>query len=556
MVTAHKAKLVTPYYADPGDGTMLHRYLDDAFVQRFNQEASAGKLTGTSAQAWRERDRFGAHAGEHVTLRLPIHRTFYMVSCEVSCDQIGTPAFDPLKVVSAGMVVRRGSPEACQSWQVREGVALGWQEEGAAEHEPDINRRLSNRGLIKPKNPAPLYSGEQTHPLYPLLIERQDEKGRSRKHTLLSGYLPLGGTVDATLLPTVNQREIGSAQEKVSSAGQLAEQAWPFGSWDGVSSELGNSCTGSLEQVAGEVCGNFDWNQATGLQIDHGIPTPAFALLLRTLIERYHISDRSISENEALRNQLQQLNFYHGLSVDESDGDLSLIGRHTHGNFLEYIEGATESLLNWYAEKDFVESGGDSDDITVSDHLPDLHYDLYITEQQARSIRELMVLRAEQAEQIVEEALPLPRYGQAEDDTYFLRPFVRYLDECGKEQITWGPVSKPFRVVSMMDPEAVRPSVIQLPELGDIKRGFAKGVTFLTPKSLADIMEQMTPTAELGVKNNKKKNRLSACLGFSLSFSIPIITICAMILLMIIINILNIFLKWLPWAFMKLPRRC
>ncbi len=552
MVAAHKVKLVTPYYADPGDGTMLHRYLDDAFVQRFNQQASNGMLSGTRAQTWRERDRFGSNAGEDVTLRLPIHRTFYMVSCEVCCDRIGSPAFDPVKVVSAGMVVRRGTPENYQSWQVREGAALGWQSGEQGEHEPDIHRRLLSRGLIKSKNPQPLYSGEQTHPLYPQLIETQDEKGRSRKHTLLSGYLPLGGTVDVSSASPANPNET-PAEESLSSAGQMAEQAWPFGSWDGVSSELGDVCTGSLEQVADDVCGNFSWNQATGLQIDQGIPTPAFTLLLRTLIERYHIYDRGISENEALRSQLQQLNFYHSITVDGSlSGDVSLVGRHTHGNLLDYIEDTVESLLDWYAGNDFAESGG----TTVSEQLPDLLYDLYITEQQARSIRELMVLRAEQAEQIMEEALPLPRYGQADDDRYFIRPFVRYLDECGREQIVWGPVSKPFRVVSMMDPEAVRPSVIQLPELNDIKRGFAKGVTFLTPKSLADIMEQMTPTAEIGVKQNNKKNRLAACLGFSLSFSIPIITICAMILLMIIINILNIFLKWLPWAFMKLPRKC
>ena len=98
MVAQHTPKLSTPYYADPGDGTMLHRYLDEQFVNRFNQEAANGQLTGTSAQAWRSSDRFGSHAGNTVTLRLPVHRTFYMISCEVSCDMIGNPAFDPTNV--------------------------------------------------------------------------------------------------------------------------------------------------------------------------------------------------------------------------------------------------------------------------------------------------------------------------------------------------------------------------------------------------------------------------------------------------------------------------
>jgi hypothetical protein len=40
------------------------------------------------------------------------------------------------------------------------------------------------------------------------------------------------------------------------------------------------------------------------------------------------------------------------------------------------------------------------------------------------------------------------------------------------------------------------------------------------------------------------------------SFSIPVITLCAMILLMIMINLLNLVFRWLPWAFLALPRLC
>jgi len=79
-------------------------------------------------------------------------------------------------------------------------------------------------------------------------------------------------------------------------------------------------------------------------------------------------------------------------------------------------------------------------------------------------------------------------------------------------------------------------------------------VTFLTPKSIADMMEQVSPDLEF--KKKTKKNRFQACLGFSISFSIPIITICALILLMIILQLLNIFFFWLPYAILKLPRKC
>ncbi len=52
MVTHHTPALSTPYYADSGDGTMLHRYLDEQFVNRFNQEAANGPLMSSRRLGW------------------------------------------------------------------------------------------------------------------------------------------------------------------------------------------------------------------------------------------------------------------------------------------------------------------------------------------------------------------------------------------------------------------------------------------------------------------------------------------------------------------------
>ncbi|HNO89219.1 MAG TPA: hypothetical protein PKI69_13185, partial [Rhodocyclaceae bacterium] len=49
-------------------------------------------------------------------------------------------------------------------------------------------------------------------------------------------------------------------------------------------------------------------------------------------------------------------------------------------------------------------------------------------------------------------------------------------------------------------------------------------------------------------------NACGLCWVFSLS--IPIVTICAMIILMILINLLNLIFGWLPWALLALPRLC
>ena len=41
--------------------------------------------------------------------------------------------------------------------------------------------------------------------------------------------------------------------------------------------------------------------------------------------------------------------------------------------------------------------------------------------------------------------------------------------------------------------------------------------------------------------------------GMFCSLSIPIVMLCALILLTIIVNLLNIFFKWIPWFFMCFP---
>ena len=79
----HTPRLSSPWYAGQHDGVMLHRYLDDQFIERFTRESQTHQLKGSEAQAWREDDKFNQ---DTVALRLPVHRTFYVACCEVSCE--------------------------------------------------------------------------------------------------------------------------------------------------------------------------------------------------------------------------------------------------------------------------------------------------------------------------------------------------------------------------------------------------------------------------------------------------------------------------------------
>ncbi len=99
----HVPRLLPPWFAAEGDGSTLHHYADDEFVPRFLGDAAADRLATTSAQAWFRNDRFGRFR-DAPTLRLPMHRSYYLAACELVCDMPGRPAWDPRKVVGGGLV--------------------------------------------------------------------------------------------------------------------------------------------------------------------------------------------------------------------------------------------------------------------------------------------------------------------------------------------------------------------------------------------------------------------------------------------------------------------
>jgi hypothetical protein len=620
----HKPIIKSPFYADESDGTMLHRFLDDDFVARFLQRAQDADLQGTRYQSWREEDRFGVAAQDHVNLRLAVHRTFYMVSAQVHCQAFAEPAFDPARILEAGMVVRKGSAENFHTWQIQQQAAQGWMKAKIIDQEPDQYKHLVRSGLIKAKPLAPLYSGEKTHPMYAQLIKTESEEGATqRSQCLIYGYLPLSGSVEVNQsnpalqlaanpmsimakAPENNfQKNFQNSAVKVerqslqsrwfSNKGKqsrpsqrltentfdkqneetatqgaahknnprnsplLGLHEWPFGSWDGHSQGPCCDCEGSFNDLSEHPCQQYQWQDQTGLVCDNHKANTALIGLLRTLIESFHIhqiDNKSNSmANQAIRNLLGNIYFYHSAYVDDS-GEVILARRSE--TLLSYIQDHKDQLIQWFALLDqhannpAINRAQSELGNLIVNLIPSSASALYIDERQAAQLRRLLVLRNQVARKESVDALPIAKFSQGRNDLYFVKPFIRYLDHCGKEQICWGPESKPFRVAAPMDPEAVRPTAIQLPELSDIKRGIAKGVSFMTPKSLADAIERVSDDLEF--KESDKRNRFSQCLGYTLSFSIPVITICAMILLMIIMKLLNIFMRWIPWAMQKILR--
>ena len=112
------------------------------------------------------------------------------------------------------------------------------------------------------------------------------------------------------------------------------------------------------------------------------------------------------------------------------------------------------------------------------------------------------------------------------------------------------PPTATFRFASFFDPDAPgRPIQISLPidtSQGGL-RSFPRNVSVLVSKQLRAQMAQVKALDDIGGKQ-------SLDLGMLCSLSIPIITIAALILLMLIVSILNIVFFWLPLFKICLPK--
>jgi hypothetical protein len=114
--------------------------------------------------------------------------------------------------------------------------------------------------------------------------------------------------------------------------------------------------------------------------------------------------------------------------------------------------------------------------------------------------------------------------------------------------------TRPFSLASFFDPDApARPIRIAMPvdTSPEGLRKFPKGVSFQLSNQLRAQMARVTDLKKLMDGEAGEPTELD--LGMLCSFSIPIITIVALILLMIFVQLLNIIFWWLPFFKICLP---
>ncbi len=134
------------------------------------------------------------------------------------------------------------------------------------------------------------------------------------------------------------------------------------------------------------------------------------------------------------------------------------------------------------------------------------------------------------------------------DDWYVVRCIYEQ-PQCGmKAPAVISDPSRPFQLASFFDPDApARPIQVALPvdTTPAALRKYDKGVGFMISDQLAKQMSRVKGLKQLMDGDLADPDGFG--LGMICSFSIPIITICAFIVLMIFLILLNIIFWWLPF---------
>ncbi|TQV71503.1 hypothetical protein FLL45_20335 [Aliikangiella marina] len=537
----HAVTIRTPHYGDQA-GAQIHRYLVPEFVQQFENDLNKNRLDSADLSVWQEKDRFSKH-DDNVVLRLPMHKTFYLVSCEVACQRLGLPALDEEKITSAGFVIRRLSNGREFSWMIDEDEAIGWEETATGFRDPDVHRRMCRDGTLHPREDVATYTGEKTHPMHPK--KAFDKSGKRR--TVLYGYIPLGGSFVPRRESGVSSFESDSMNEFKAAAAQ--HLSWPYGLKDS---------------------GSKQWKSRFTQPVEQGQASKEFFELLRLLINRYHLGESDIDENEALTELAKSIYFYSHDDLmkssfnDYTKGNYENTKKYSLFGWMEsHFQSDDNGIVAWMSRQEkLIEAFGELstdfefEKLPAKDNKGLLNFSLYITASEAREFRTLLEQRVIANAEALAQEVPIPKFGQTKEDVYQIVPFVRALDDHDKERIYWADSTTKtqfFRVAAPFDAKATRPSMIQMPSLSDLKNGMAKGASMITPPDTFNLLNA------LNLKKGASEDVLPADepsgigIQWICSFSLPVITLVAMIILMIMISLLNIIFFWLPWVKICLP---
>lgn len=455
------------------------------------------------------------------TLKLyqPIQRQFHLALIEVHCDTPGRPRLDPARIAAAGLVLRRldaqGRPHG---WMRRDGRVLGWlpvARLGDADSDPLASARpLPGRTGVADldRSLAAWWRQQPDQRLDELVIPLHvapPEVCRDADRTLCYGLI---GTVSS---------------ERAEQAADTAPG--PDIDFGPRSAAFRHHLVQALRGEAmplphpGETL-RADWLDSTNASTD--LTLMRFVRLLRQLSGEFDAFGAA-PEALALRRVLAGIT----LAVPaQGDTPASTTDAAT------FLAAAERRLVQRL----------DTDNVNGAPRMPAAWPAL--PADQAGAL--LDALHAALQARTRAQALPAGRFDDP-DAHYVLRPFVRLKPEGAcPGRLVWGRQGEPFVIAPWFESGGAAPTRIQLPDPGDRSQlaAMRPNVSFVVPAALQKLLSAEGSDLLEGRGGNGGGGLTWLC-----SFSLPILTLCAFIVLNIFLSLFNLVFGWLPMIKICLP---
>jgi hypothetical protein len=499
-------------------GAMILQRADEDFVEAVLADARQPSLEALRATRAVDLDAAG-------TLRLfqPVHRTFHLAMFEAVCDVPGSPRLDPAKIESAGLVIRRaagprGGTPFGEAWRSDGSRVRGWEPFATAEErrrDPDPARwRLPDQG--HPALNARVRAAVDLTPIAeesaPLFVAPPDVCAAA------------GRTILFAVIPTVStQAGDTAADTEPYDADEIAAQVPRF---------LRAGIPPSISSLAGR---RYTFESAEALA------RRAAAL---------GSDEPAGSDGEALRASRQMYGFVEMLKVlsiqldafgegkparilREKLADVVLAFGAARRDAVTFLEEAADAL---------VRAPGTGTVVLMPDGWPE------IPARTAERIRDAFgaLLQSRFASFT-------PRATRFDDPSgrYVAQGFLRvHRDDDCPPDLVWSAPTPPYRVVPWFESSGAPPVLVRLPPIDrETVKKLKPNIAFAVPGNVFNLLGRNKPSDFLGGTAKAAQGGLDWICGFN----IPIITLCAFIVLSIFLALLNIIFFWLPFVKICFP---
>jgi hypothetical protein len=492
-------------FASPGGapGPVIVARSDEDFLP-----ALLAELGELDAATVLERDRVKPRGStDELRLFQPVHRVFNIAVLEASCTTFMEPRLDPRRIVSSGLVVRRvcvkdGQLErdaqgryVCEGWRSRGKHVAGWVRfpygNVAADADPLPEQRTVPRvtGALELDQKLAPRAIAYTEHTSGLFVAPPAVHAHT-KRTLFYGVVPVTSNSRA---PRPDPLESRRPEDLEAFRGHLSFLLK----------------AGDERTVA--------WRQTLTLVPPRGEPLSSlpFVLLVKQLGQEMRAFDDTI-EAKAIRAQLDKI------LVTLADGSVRPAGDYLLAASRVLLEGKRSSKplfapMRWSA----------------------------ISSALAADIEHALLASVDAS---LSKLVAAPGRFDEEGRHYVVRAFVRLKTHPGcPPKLVWSELSAPFQILPWYARSPVPATQIKLPDVSEAIKA-SPGVAFAVPRKLFNLLRG--DPQEL-LKGNGSEDGFE--LDWVCGFSIPIITICAFILLNIILVIMHLIFWWLPFVKVCFP---